>query len=642
VRLRTFAGWLIAALLLAAGQASPAFAREEILSYISQIEVQPDGTLDVTETIRVRAERRQIRRGIYRDFPTRYTRDDGLYQRAGFKVLQILKNGQPEPYHTETQAFGVRVYIGDKDVFIPAGVYTYTIRYRTTRQLRFFADHDELYWNVTGNFWTFPILAAEARVQLPEGARIGELNAYTGPLGASGRDFRIVSQTDRTFVIETTRPFRAREGLTVVATWQKGVVPEPTGGERMFWLVWDNLGLVVLFAGAALVALYFTHAWQKVGRDPDRGTIIPLFEPPDGVSPAAASYLHFWGFRKARGTRPLAFMAAIISLAVKGLIRMDQQGRTLTLETAGNDRADPPGGEAAILSKLRVHSGRLAFKKSNARKVSSMRSAFRKAVSREYGRHYIRNNTGYFILGFLLSIATIVGFFLLQMPPPDQVAPLIFALVGGVFGSGLFLLGVAWLGDLLPGGGSKILGALFFVIGVGLLLSLTGFAFQMLDGVLFLAALVIPLLAGLNIAFLHLLRAPTAAGRALLDRIEGFKLYLSVAESERMNMAGAPDVTTDIFERYLPYAIGLNVEKPWSQAFASHIARATPDKSRSSTYHPAWYNGNSFSTASLSAATGAMVAAMSSSIASATPSSSGSGGGGSSGGGGGGGGGGGW
>ena len=163
-------------LLLTAVLGSPAVAREEILSYISQIAVQPDGALDVTETIRVRAERGQIRRGIYRDFPTRYTRDDGLYQRAGFKVLDILRDGKPEPYHTEAQAFGVRVYIGDKDVFIPSGVYTYTIHYRTTRQLRFFPDFDELYWNVTGNFWTFPILSAEARVQLPEGARIGALS----------------------------------------------------------------------------------------------------------------------------------------------------------------------------------------------------------------------------------------------------------------------------------------------------------------------------------------------------------------------------------------------------------------------------------------------------------------------------------
>lgn len=632
----------LTAILLFVAMASPAVAREEILSYISQIAVLQDGTLDVTETIRVRAERQQIRRGIYRDFPTRYTRDDGLYQKAGFDVVDIRRDGNPEPYHTENQAYGVRVYIGDKDVFIPSGVYTYTIRYRTTRQLRFFPDHDELYWNVTGNFWTFPILAAEARVQLPEGARIAELDAYTGPLGASGDKFRIASRTDRTFVIETTKPLAAREGLTVVATWQKGIVPEPTGGKRMFWLVWDNLGLVLLFAGAAIVALYFTYAWQKVGRDPEKGTIIPMFEPPDGISPAAASYLHFWGFRKARGRRPLAFMAAVISLAVKGRLRLHQEGKVLTLESTSDESVPVSAGEAAVLSGVRTRFGRLDIRKANARYVASMRSAFRRAVSREYEGLYIRNNYAYFALGLLLSIATIVGFLLLQQPTPEQTGPLVFALIGGVLGSFLLLLGIGWLADLLPGGGSKVLGTLFFVAGAALWYGVIIFAHSQLDGILFAAALVGPLIAAVNIACLHLLRAPTAAGRVLLDRIEGFKLYLSVAEAERMNMAGAPDVTTDVFERYLPYAIGLNVEKPWSDAFASHIARAEPSGSRSGSYHPGWYSGGSFSTANMAAATGAMVSAMSSSIASATPSSSGSGGGGSSGGGGGGGGGGGW
>ena len=129
----------------------------------------------------------------------------------------------------------------------------------------------------------------------------------------------------------------------------------------------------------------------------------------------------------------------------------------------------------------------------------------------------------------------------------------------------------------------------------------------------------------------HLLRAPTIAGRELLDRIEGFKLYLSVAEAERMNLVGAPDVDTETFERYLPYAIGLGVEKPWSDAFSVHLAK-TGDGKSGRTYQPGWYSGSRFASASLTRATSSMVSAMSSSIASATPSKSGSGGGGFSGG----------
>jgi len=636
---RFLAALLLAlALLPAAGTAS---AREEILSYVADIEVQPDGTLDVTETIRVRAERRQIRRGIYRDFPTRYTRPDGLNRKAGFEIVSILKNGDPEPYHTEFQSVGVRVYIGDADTLIPSGIYTYTIRYLTTRQLRFFEDHDELYWNVTGNFWSFPILQAEARVRLPEGARIGELNAFTGSLGQQGDNFRIVSRADDRFVIRTERPLEAGQGLTILATFQKGLVPTPTDAQEMAYLLWDNLGFAVLAIAFASILFYYLATWNRLGRDPDKGTIIPLFEPPEGVSPAAASYLHHWGFRRASGRKPLAFMAAIISLAVKGRVQLEQQGKTMLMSLTDNQDSPVSPGEAAILQRL-GSGGKLSFKKSSATRVQAMRSAFRKAVTKDYDRRYIRNNIGWFVLGLVLTILAIVAFFLLQLPPEDQTGPMIMTLVSGTIGSAMLLLGIGILGELLPGSGSKLLGTLYLVIGIGACTTSIFLAASFLSGFPLAAALAMPLLGAMNVAFLHLLRAPTVAGRDLLDRIEGFRLYLSVAEAERMNMAGAPDVTTEIFERYLPYAIGLNVEKPWSDAFASHIARTMPTRSRDTSYHPGWYSGDSFSSANMAAATGAMVAAMSSSIASATPSSSGSGGGGSSGGGGGGGGGGGW
>jgi len=632
---------LAAAALMAVFVANaPAAAREQILSYVADIAVLTDGTLDVTETIKVRAERGQIRRGIYRDFPTRYARDDGLYQRAGFDVVEVLKNGKPEAYHLENQGVGPRVYIGSENVIIPRGDYTYTIRYRTTRQLRFFADHDELYWNVTGNFWAFPIIHAEARVRLPDGARIGELNAFTGRLGQNGRDFRIMSKRGSRFVIRATRPFSAGEGLTIVATWQKGLVPEPTKAQNLFWLGFDNLGMLALVLGSGGLIGFYLHTWNRVGRDPEKGTIIPLFEPPEGVSPAAASYLHFWGFRKA-ARRPLAFIAAVISLAVKGRIRMRQEGKAVVLELTENQSGAISPGEAVIVGRLGGHYGELAIKKANAKKVSSMRSSFREAISGDYDDRYIRNNHGYFFAGLVISIVTVVAFFLLQAPTPDHNGPLFLAMIGGAIASVLFFLGLGWLSDLLPGGGPKILGTLYMAIALVIWAAAALLALKLLPGILILAAALLVLIGLLNTVFFHLLRAPTVAGRALLDHIEGFKLYLSVAEAERMNMAGAPDVTMEVFEKYLPYSIALNVEKPWSEAFSSYISRAGLDGSERA-YQPGWYTGGSFSSANMALATGAMVAAMSSSIASATPSSSGSGGGGFSGGGGGGGGGGGW
>ena len=120
-------------------------AQERILSYDSQIQIRADGGLDVAEQITVHAEGNQIRRGIYRDFPTRYSDRFGNRMVADLQVLGVERNGQPEPWFTERMSNGVRINTGN-DNFLPVPAdYTYTLRYRTTRQLGFFRDHDELH-----------------------------------------------------------------------------------------------------------------------------------------------------------------------------------------------------------------------------------------------------------------------------------------------------------------------------------------------------------------------------------------------------------------------------------------------------------------------------------------------------------------
>ena len=144
------------------------------------------------------------------------------------------------------------------------------------------------------------------------------------------------------------------------------------------------------------------------------------------------------------------------------------------------------------------------------------------------------------------------------------------------------------------------------------------------------------------VLFYRLLKAPTRAGRRLLDQIAGFRDYLQVAERDEMNFRNPPDKTPELFERYLPYALALGVEQPWAERFAGLLQRL---ENQGEVYRPGWYHGSRWSgqgigdfSRSLGSSLGAAVA----SSASAPGSSSGSGGGGSSGGGGGGGGGGGW
>lgn len=137
--------------LLLLSAAPTVHAEERITRFISQVDVLQSGDLVVEETISVIAEGNSIRRGIYRDFPIDYSDEHGHSYRVGFSVVAAERDGRGEPFHTKKVANGVRVYMGSKDIVIPHGPHTYTLRYVTNRQLGFFSDHDELYWNVTGS-----------------------------------------------------------------------------------------------------------------------------------------------------------------------------------------------------------------------------------------------------------------------------------------------------------------------------------------------------------------------------------------------------------------------------------------------------------------------------------------------------------
>jgi hypothetical protein len=150
--------------------------------------------------------------------------------------------------------------------------------------------------------------------------------------------------------------------------------------------------------------------------------------------------------------------------------------------------------------------------------------------------------------------------------------------------------------------------------------------------------------AAVNGLFLYLLRAPTDLGRRVMDQLDGLRLYLTTAETPRLNMQ-APEITIERFEALLPYAVALEAEEPWSNAFAAAFSRAHPGEDFSHHYRPTWNSGGGWSSSNFGHSVRSTVAGVSGALSTAVPVSSGSSGfssGGGSGGGGGGGGGGGW
>jgi uncharacterized membrane protein YgcG len=556
-----------------------ACAEERILDYDIEVQIQQDGALEVTEHIKVRAEHSQINRGIYRDFPTRYRDRFGNRVVVDLEVLSVLRNGQTEPWFTENQSNGVRINTGNDDYLPAPAEHTFTLRYRTTRQLGFFAAHDELYWNAIGTGWAFPIDGGQVDVRLPAAveARLMSAEGYTGYQGAKGSDYDVTLLEGGHARWQLKRPLQPSEGFTIVLTFPKGIVAAPAAAQRAAWVLRDNLSILVGLIGLIVLIAYCVREWRRVGRDPPKGVIIARYEPPAGHTAASLRYVQEWGYDTG------CFSAEVLSLAVAGCVRIVRdkglpKDQWSLERTAVQLPADLPRAQRALIDRL-FKGGKttLVLEEANGSIVRSAQTAHRAAIRKSMPRRpYFDDNLRLLPKAIFITAGTV--------------------LVAGVIG------GVA--------------------------------------GALATIAITVVMIVVLVI-FGWLIGAPTVAGRALMDEIEGLKLYLGVAERDelaRMQGPGAPPpLDAERYEALLPYAVALEVEEAWTKKFTAAVGVAAAEEV---TQNINWYHGEGISNlGSLSHAIGSGLTSQISSSSSPPGSSSGSDGGGSSGGGGGGGGG---
>ena len=507
-----------------------------------------------------------------------------------------------------------------------------------TRMARAFDDHDELYWNATGNYWIFPILHASATVTLPDGAVISDLVGYTGDVGSTEQAVAIKRTSDTRASFRASRALGPGEGMTIAVAFNKGVIAFPTGFVAFQQRLGDLREIFLPLLGVVLVLGYNMLAWNRVGRDPAKGTIIPLFHPPKDFSPALTHYVHHWGFKNWT-----AFTATLFDLGVKGLVKIDNPKSGLVVEVTGKQPAEKlPVGEQKLFDYL-SYRGRLAVDKTNGPEIAEQQGKLQSAITSENRSVWFNHNFGYAALGLFIAIAVLAALVLTDALEPEWLV------VGVVAGVVLGVMGTV-SNTLWKAGGFR---RFFVILWVGVIgFNVLGGSLQSLTHLTInTSAVAAGSIVLITVIFAVLMRAPTIQGRKVMDQIEGFKMYLDTAEKNRLNITGEPPMTVERFERILPYAIALGVEKPWSEHFEGELARnAVSGMASGTVYRPYWYSGSSsFERGSLSNAMSAAASGMTAAMVAAQPVqasssgfSSGGGGGGFSGGGGGGGGGGGW
>ena len=384
------------------GTFTVAEAQDRILSFKSMIDIHKDSTISVEETIKVRITD-VGKHGIVREFPTTYWDRWNNKFTIGFTIKKILKDGQPAPYKVADAPNGKKIYIGEAHTTLSPGVYTYTLLYTTDRQIGFYKDWDELYWNVTGTGWRLPIDTVFAQVSLPSTIPLDKITkeAYTGAQGEKGQYYTTHITNDGKVIFQTTRPLQTFEGLTIVVTWPKGSVTQPTKLWQWYRFMRDNLTIPWLLLGLMFTFLFYLRIYRKARLTKTGGTVIPLFEPPLGLLPSQVKYLYTRTFDSK------TFASEIVNMAVLGLLEIKYKkgtlfGRTYTLH-AKNIKDAQHEDHKALGTILFRSSPTLEITQKNQPTLQKAIKFLQESLYHTLGQKYFDFNSDSFLTALLIS-----------------------------------------------------------------------------------------------------------------------------------------------------------------------------------------------------------------------------------------------
>jgi uncharacterized membrane protein len=557
------------ALVLLFGASAPAQRTLHIERFDATVTVAADGSISVEEVIQPTFSGSW--NGIYRTIPIEYRTPQGLNYSLRLTVESVT-DGAGDPLKFESSR--ERHYRKLK-IWIPGAqdtTKTVVLRYRVANGLRFFDEHDELYWNVTGDEWDVPIESASAEIRLPAGVTGIRAGAFTGGYGSTDKAATVAIEPP-SVRIQTTSPLSFREGLTAVVGWDPGIVTRPTAVDRARDTALSNLPLLI----PPFVFFGMWQLWSKRGRDPQLAPVLTRYEPPEGMSPAELGTL-------VDGTPDMRDLTStLVDLAVRGYLRIDvaedegffglfsSKDYLFTLKKPRTEWTGLKPHESSMLSAIFSWDD----EKSDMVRLSSLKNKFYKHLpGLKEAQYKLLVDGGYYTAR------------------PDRVR--IGFVVGGVV--------------------------------VGFAIGAAGVAFMSWLGMQPVSGIIAGVLSGLIVcAFGYYMPSRTIRGTRELEKVLGFQEFLSRVEGDRLNRIVK---TPEMFEKFLPYAMALGVEASWAKAFEG-IYNKPPD------WYGGPGGVHMFRPGTLTSDLGRMSAVAATTMASAPRSSGGSGfgGGGSSGGG---------
>lgn len=508
-----------------------------IEDFHSDIRILTTGAIEVAERIRVRFD--GSFNGIFRTIPIEYRDPRGFNITLKLEVTGVEDGSGTALRHElsrERHYRKIKIWIpGASDA-----VRTVVLRYRVENALLHFSEDDlewdELYWNVTGDEWPVPIDASGARIQLPREVTGIRARAFTGRYGSdeSSADIEI-REPDRTVRVRSRRGLGIHEGLTVVTAWDakaaldgEYVVQRPSSFDKAILFLQSNWPIAI----PALVFFVMYRLWSRFGKDPEKRPVSAQYEPPERMTPFEVGVL----VDNRADMRDIT--ATIVDLAVRGWIEIEQLDQEKLFGLIS-------GTEYAFELK-RPYPEALDLKPHERRLLEALFDHGRRTrvTTSDLENSFYKDLPGLKSAAFDRLVED--GHYRSR---PDRVQ--------GV-----------WIG-----GGIIVAGAM----------TVLGLAVASAWGMSQLTVVVAAVLSAIAIiGFGLLMPARTEKGARAREAILGFEEFLQRVESDRFKkMITGPEM----FEKFLPYAMALGVEKQWAAAFADILKQP-----------PSWYHGQGYTT----------------------------------------------
>jgi uncharacterized membrane protein YgcG len=566
-------------------------AYEHILSFDSRASFNPDGSMEMQENIKVLSLGNEIRRGIFRTLPLTWNRQDGKIFSVDYAIKSVSRDGVAESYSLDRATKTLTVRIGSAERILKPGIYQYEIRYQVRNHFSRFPDWDELYWNVTGNDWNWPIRRASFHLQLPEAAdnlnaegkdtRLRSIDVYTGRLGAKENNAVILPDGS----IQTSRPLATGEGLTVVYTWPRTILANAAAPEAVLpfvHLLMPTLKTSVIWLPLLLLIGYYGLWWRKnvIAKRLKMPPVVPQFSLPATMSPG---YLRFITRRK---YDDVAFSSDLLDLVAKRAVTITSKKTTAKsiwssssideqwLSRSPDDRNRPLNATDKQLLSTLFSGKRKNINLStphqqmmiNARKWLEKRCEEQKPLlCQSWGKPFRR------CIYIALLVPIVCGVWFSPAAALLTIPGLLFMTVG----VSLVLFSLNFLRHPIIAvrswGPIPILMALVF--GPFALTAGSLFLFGMIPITQLPAGYVGALLTAMVLCAVVGWKTPRYTQRGLNDLAvaKGLMRYIKTAEEPRYQALYPPDQRVAHFESLLPVALALGVGKTWANTFARYL-----------------------------------------------------------------------